>query len=55
MLLVAPTERLGGSSVPRLPANHATGVKGKALIRVVNLSGDAEVDLIPKEIVCPDS
>ncbi len=31
MLVVATKERLGGSSVLRLPANHATGSRAKPL------------------------
>ena len=34
MLVVATTERLGDSNVPRLPANHATGLRAKPLLRL---------------------
>ncbi len=37
MLIVATTERLGDSSVPRLPACHATGSRAKPLLGVCEI------------------
>ena len=39
---VVTTERLGDSSVPCLPANHATGVKGEALVSVLRRQAAAQ-------------
>ena len=34
MILVAATDRFGGSNVPRLLAIHATELKGEGLVRL---------------------